>query len=364
MSLAIAVRIEASSVRSIARRGRPALGRGAEVGDDVHRVGGRAAVAEREQLAAALEARPRDRSAAASEGRRGSRSASARREPRPPPPSAGSTGARRRPPPRGRARPPRGRGRGSSRRPCRAPAPPRALRAGRGARRRRAPAPRARGRASRPAPGATNGSRPGGCELPLGAPRARRRSSGSPARAPIASASRDLARRVVLDADRRSRCRRRSAISVDLDRQRPALRREPDRRERALADDHRVDELDRDVAGVGARRPANGRAPPAGRPSRTAPPSDGSSAPGARPPPRRRPRLASVAQRRADRRRAADAKPGDHPVAAVASPRGRTRTGGGRPPAPSRSAGAAWRPARAPAPAPGRPRSRARSPKP
>ena len=75
-----------------------------------------------------------------------------------------------------------------------------------------------------------------------------------------------------------------SATSVDLDRQRPALRREPDRRQRALADDHRVDELDRDVAGVGARRSANRRAPPAGRLSRTAPPSDGSSAPAARPP--------------------------------------------------------------------------------
>ena len=48
---------------------------------------------------------------------------------------------------------------------------------------------------------------------------------------------------------RRSRCRRarRSAPC-------PTHRRQPDRRQRALADDHGMDELDRDVAHVGARR--------------------------------------------------------------------------------------------------------------
>ena len=40
----------------------------------------------------------------------------------------------------------------------------------------------------------------------------------------------------------------------DLRGERPALAREPDRGQRALADDHRVDELDRDVARVRARR--------------------------------------------------------------------------------------------------------------
>ena len=42
---------------------------------------------------------------------------------------------------------------------------------------------------------------------------------------------------------RPSRCRRARASSADV-----ARRREPERRQRALADDHRVDELDRDVA--------------------------------------------------------------------------------------------------------------------
>ena len=53
----------------------------------------------------------------------------------------------------------------------------------------------------------------------------------------------------------------------DLRGQRPALAREPDRRQRALADDHRVDELDRDVARVRARRRrgAERHEPPAAR---------------------------------------------------------------------------------------------------
>ena len=63
MSLAIAVRIAGSSVRSIARRG-PATRRRAKVGDHVHRVGRRAAVAEREQRAAALERVARSSAAA------------------------------------------------------------------------------------------------------------------------------------------------------------------------------------------------------------------------------------------------------------------------------------------------------------
>ena len=85
-------------------------------------------------------------------------------------------------------------------------------------------------------------------ELPLGAP-AR---EGDRQAAPLAADRQRvacLARRVVVDAigDRdvvglRDR--------VHLVRQRPSLRREPDRRKRALPDDHRMHELDRDVAGV------------------------------------------------------------------------------------------------------------------
>ena len=78
--------------------------------------------------------------------------------------------------------------------------------AGRGARRTRAPAPRARGRASPPAPGATNGSSLGGTNPHSAPTRARRRPSGSRARAP--AAARRAPRLAVLGPERRSRCRR------------------------------------------------------------------------------------------------------------------------------------------------------------
>ena len=62
MSLATAVMIGVSSVRSSAgREGQLAVRRQAEVGDDVHRVGRRAAVAEGEQPAAGVEAPAADR---------------------------------------------------------------------------------------------------------------------------------------------------------------------------------------------------------------------------------------------------------------------------------------------------------------
>ena len=194
---------------------------------------------------------------------------------------------RRRAPRRGRSRTPRGTGRGSSRRRCRGPA-----------------------RASRPLEQAAVVEEhvdqlpehvverldqllahervvARRLELPLGAgarrsaivrqpraarPRAQRRvrsrASGSSAPKAIAMSSG-------------------SASSVDLRRERPALAREPDRRQRPLADDHRVDELDRDVAGVRARRRRVRRARPAARRARSARPSRGSSARAAPPRPRR-----------------------------------------------------------------------------
>ena len=56
-------------------------------------------------------------------------------------------------------------------------------------------------------------------------------------------------------------------LERDLRRDLPALAGEPERRQRALADDHRVDELDRDVARVGAvgRRRAERDEPPLAR---------------------------------------------------------------------------------------------------
>ena len=161
MSFAIAVRIAGSSVRSIAGRPRSAPVRGAEVGDGVHRVGRRAAVAEREQLAAALEARPqrrggsRQRLAVLGQGLRAQRAALARLHHH-------RLGGRRRRPARARAPARRGTGRGSSTRRRRGRGGRRARRAARGARRTRARAPTAGGRASRPVPGGCAGPRVGG----------------------------------------------------------------------------------------------------------------------------------------------------------------------------------------------------------
>ena len=114
MSLATAVRIDASSVRSIAGRGAQRRGRVAQVGDGVHRVGRRAAVAEREQLAAAPRSTRAARAAAAverlapvGERLRAQRARLARPWPAP-------TARRRRARRRGRSRPRRGTDRGTT----------------------------------------------------------------------------------------------------------------------------------------------------------------------------------------------------------------------------------------------------------
>ena len=185
MSLAIAVRIAASSVRSIARRARPAAaGADAEVGDErpsrrspSRRCRARAACRPRSKRVAQL-ARPR-RAAP-----RGSRPASARAAP---PTSSAFISDRAAHVldhrvevvlALGEERIEEARGAGVVDRRA-----PRAPRAGRGGRRRRGPAPRARGRASRPAPGGRTGRRRRGANS-HSAPRvARRRSSGSRARA-------------------------------------------------------------------------------------------------------------------------------------------------------------------------------------
>ena len=133
----------------------PAAGgrRAGEVGDRVHRVGGRAAVAERQQPAAGVEggAQVGRRGAA---GPRSRRRASARAARRPRRPSSPPRRRRRPGSRRGRAPARPGTDRGSSTRRRRARAARCGPRAARGARRRRARAPRARGRPSRPAPGA------------------------------------------------------------------------------------------------------------------------------------------------------------------------------------------------------------------
>ena len=173
-----------SAVRSSARRAGQPLPRRrpGEVGDDVHRVGGRAAVAERQQPPAGVEGGAQVAPRAAQQRleavverllaqradlvglhrRRGAR--------------------RRRGPRRGRAPARPGTDRGSSTRRRRARAARCGPRAARGARRTRARAPRARGRASRPAPGARTGRR-SAARAPTRRRAARRRPSGSRARA-------------------------------------------------------------------------------------------------------------------------------------------------------------------------------------
>ena len=185
--------------------------RRAEVGDDVHRVGRRAAVAEREQLAAALEARAQRRGGARSASSRLSVSVCARSAPI----SSRLHQHRAAHVVDHRlelvlaARP--GTGTGSSRRRRRGRGARRARRAGRGARRTRARAPTARGRASRPAPGGRTGPR-SAARTPTRRRPARTRSSGSRARGrarPRAPPRRRPRRRRT-----RSRCRRARASSA------------------------------------------------------------------------------------------------------------------------------------------------------
>ena len=277
MSLAIAVRIAGSSVRSSARRaGQPWAPAGAEVGDGVHRVGRRAAVAEREQACRRRRsARAQRRAAAPSSASRFSAERLLAQRARSPRPSSATERAHvgehglevvlglrqegveeaRRAGVVGRAR-------------------SRAARAARGARRRRARAPRARGRASRPAPGATNGSSVGRLRSPTPRPRRAKASVRQPRSRASASAARALAAVLGPERDR---------DVVGLGDQRQLVGSEPpsaasaERRQRPLADDHRVHELDRDVAGVRARRRRAPRARPAARRARSARPSRGSS---------------------------------------------------------------------------------------
>ena len=146
-----------------------------------------------------------------------------------------------------RSPPPRGTGRGSSRRRCRGPGRPRGPRAARGARRRRGPAPRARGRAFRRAPAGRTGRR-WAARTPTRLRRARKRSSGSRADWRGQALGRLLCARLV--GAERDRDVLGLGDQLDLDGERAALAGESDRRQRALADDHRVDELDGDVPDV------------------------------------------------------------------------------------------------------------------
>ncbi len=150
----------------------------------------------------------------------------------------------------------------------------------RGGRRRREPAPTGGGSESRQAPGGRTGRAPAGGTNSHSAPESSSegdcQGTDFPCNAPA------LHGLHLLQRGRRSRTRSRcrparrrhapAATSV------AALGREADRRERPLADDHRVDELDGDVAGVRARRRASPRRRPGGRRAQSAPPCDGSSA--------------------------------------------------------------------------------------
>ena len=131
-------------------------------------------------------------------------------------------------------------------------AAPRGPRAARGGRRTRGPAPRARGRASRPAPGARTGRRPA-----ARTPTRRRPAPKAIVRQPRSRASASAARVSGVDSSAPKAIDDVVRLGDRLDlrgRAAPPSRGEPDRRQRALADDHRVDELDRDVARVRARR--------------------------------------------------------------------------------------------------------------
>ena len=309
MSLAIAVRIAGSSVRSIARPRRPARSRRqAEVRHHVHRVGGRAAVAERQQPA-----RPRRSRRAAPAPRRAS---SSRLSP--------SVCARSSPTSLrleqdraahvvqhrlevvlvlGEERIEEARRAGVVHAPRLAPLEQPAvleehvhelpehvverlhqLLADRRVRRRR-------------------------LELPLGPAPARTRASGSRARARAASAATASA---VARRRRRWRCRPGSTSRPTCGVERAALAGQPQRRQRPLADDHRVHELDGHVAHVGARgrRAPERDQPPAAREALGHPVAEPRQALGLGA--RRRPALASRAlgQRRVDatQARRADAR--------------------------------------------------------
>ncbi len=129
-----------------------------------------------------------------------------------------------------------------------------ARRAGRGARRTRAPAPTARGRASRSAPGGRT-DRGLGARTPTPPRAPRTRSSGSP----LARRGDRLASSAAVVGSPKA-ITMSSGLASSSSRSAPA-RRSAERRERPLADDHRVDELHRHVPGIGARPPASGRTP-------------------------------------------------------------------------------------------------------
>ena len=268
----------------------------AEVGDGVHRVGRGAAVAEGEQLPARVEAgaqapRPRPTRASARFGER--LRAQARRSR---PPSSGPSAARRASDGievvLGLAR---GTGRGSS--------PRRRHGAPRVTTRERVlvveedvdELPERGGRASRPAPAVRTGRRP-----------AARSSHSAPTRPnpivrqPRSRASRALPRLRVVGAEPDH------DVVVPLRSGRPGASdrsgAEADRGQRPLADDHRMDELDRDVVRVRAclRRARRRRA--AARRARSAPPCSGRAARSAPASPSKKRSLAPCAARGAPRR--------------------------------------------------------------
>ena len=105
------------------------------------------------------------------------------------------------------------------------------------------------------------GRRVGGSNSHSAPGRARRRRSGSRARARRRAPPRHRS-----SPEARSRCRPGSHTQLEpAPPSGAALAGQAERRQRALADDHRVHELDRHVARVRARRRRGGRARPAGR---------------------------------------------------------------------------------------------------
>ncbi len=274
MSLASAVRIAVSSVRSSAgRAGQPCGGARKSATTSIASVA-EPPLPERQQLAAGVEARPqrgrggRQRLAVVGQRLRAQLADLGRLHQ-----DRLADVAQHRVEVGLAARP--GTGRGSSRRRCRAPAAPAAPPAGRGGRRTRARAPTARGRASRRAPGGRTGRRPAATNS---------HSAPAPGPKPIVRQPRSAARRSAARASARrprrrtrSRCRR-ARRQIELPVERAALGGQADRRQRALADDHRMDELDRDVAHVRARRRATRRARSGARRGRSARPSRGRAA--------------------------------------------------------------------------------------
>ncbi len=289
MSLAIAVRIAGSSVRSIA--GRP------PAAESPRRRPSRRSPSRRCRARAASR-RARSSRAARRRGRQHRRVVGQRLLPQRADllrPSSAPTGARPRAPARGRSRARRGTDTGSSRRRRRARGARCGPRAARGARRTRARAPTARGRASRPAPGgrtdqlvggSNSHSAPAGANAIVRQPRARAPSARDRVTAvlvvpkPIAMSSgrgdqRDLRGQVASLAGER-----RAPAAL-------ACRRSPDGRTRPRR---------------GARPtapPASDRTRSADPRGRTARPSDDTVAPAARPPRRRTARSPRVRSRAA-----------------------------------------------------------------